>query len=330
MLRKVFGIISYFPDNDSEYHKYVRKQRTKRCSELLLQLDSLWPNIDIIIVAQNWQDYQPPKIHNRIRIIPIYYDKLGITGARKELRTHFLTSNYDYLIMLDDDAVIHCNDPRAYIQEIEEHPSGIGVISHKEDALVLAAISKSIYNQIDMPNLDAEQGQGFEGSVFVANCFSRFPDLAFDFTTDIKNVSDATFPSTWSNKSIYEHNHMLFVTDALVSAAKHQAYVSDDTSTPCIDAVIPYVDCADPNWVDSYTVAMDNDDFSKIRFRSWGTLKYLLRGIAKYMPFIRNVLLIVSDKSQVPDWVSPHLLLKSTREVMLGSQGSTARLYMWS
>jgi hypothetical protein len=38
------------------------------------------------------------------------------------------------------------------------------------------------------------------------------------------------------------------------------------------------------------------------RFRDWGTLKYLLRGIEANMPFIRNVYLVVSHFSQVPQW----------------------------
>ena len=38
------------------------------------------------------------------------------------------------------------------------------------------------------------------------------------------------------------------------------------------------------------------------RFRDWGTLKYLLRGIENRMPFIRNVYLVVSHNSQVPVW----------------------------
>jgi hypothetical protein len=38
------------------------------------------------------------------------------------------------------------------------------------------------------------------------------------------------------------------------------------------------------------------------RFRDWGTLKYLLRGIEVNMPFIRNVYLVVSHESQIPEW----------------------------
>ena len=36
-----------------------------------------------------------------------YNNKLGITGARKKLREIFINSEYDYLIMLDDDNRIY-------------------------------------------------------------------------------------------------------------------------------------------------------------------------------------------------------------------------------
>lgn len=68
-----------------------------------------------------------------------------------------------------------------------------------------------------------------------------------------------------------------------------------------MDAVITYVNGNDPVWIRDY------EKFTKVpamtkRFRDWGTLKYLLRGIEKNMPFIRNVFLVVSHPSQVPDW----------------------------
>ena len=40
------------------------------------------------------------------------------------------------------------------------------------------------------------------------------------------------------------------------------------------------------------------------RFRDWGTLRYLFRGIAENMSFIRKVHLVVSHESQVPEWVN--------------------------
>lgn len=69
-----------------------------------------------------------------------------------------------------------------------------------------------------------------------------------------------------------------------------------------MDVVITYVDGNDPVWRADYERATNIPLLQK-RFRDWGTLKYLLRGIEKYMPFINNVFLVVAYPSQVPEWV---------------------------
>jgi hypothetical protein len=68
-----------------------------------------------------------------------------------------------------------------------------------------------------------------------------------------------------------------------------------------MDIVITYVDGNDPVWKQDYE-KYTNVPVMQKRFRDWGTLKYLLRGIETYMPFIRNVYLVVSHPSQVPQW----------------------------
>lgn len=70
-----------------------------------------------------------------------------------------------------------------------------------------------------------------------------------------------------------------------------------------MDIVLTYVDGLDPEWQKSYADAVGTPVNVK-RFRDWGTLRYLLRGIEKYMPFIRNVYLVVSSGSQVPSWAA--------------------------
>lgn len=74
-----------------------------------------------------------------------------------------------------------------------------------------------------------------------------------------------------------------------------------------MDIVITYVNGLDPIWQKDY------EKYTKVpimvkRFRDWGTLKYLLRGIQENMPFINNVFLVVSHPSQVPQWVNPEKL----------------------
>lgn len=310
-LNKVFGIISYFPDNDSDYHIETRRERSRRFRELLFKLEELWPDVDIMVIAQNWQDFELPEIKNKI--ITFHYGKLGILGARRELRKRFLASDYDYLIMLDDDGMIETEDPSIYMHEIDKHPDGIGVIRHFNCPLMLLAVSKAIYSQIDMPDIDAEKGQGFEDDVFVASCFAKFPDKAFDFPKDC--VQETSFkyngvgkcPSTWAGERKYDWKHMVASTKSKIFALEHP--VSECTSgvpvdNPTMDLIITYVNSSDNNWVQDYIRTTKTHNPSSVRYRSWGTLKYLLRGVARYMPFIRKVVLVVARASQVPVWIN--------------------------
>ena len=68
-----------------------------------------------------------------------------------------------------------------------------------------------------------------------------------------------------------------------------------------MDAVITYVNGLDPVWLESYR-SRAGESVNAKHFRDWGTLRYLLRGIETHLPFIRNVYLVVSGESQVPEW----------------------------
>ncbi len=80
-----------------------------------------------------------------------------------------------------------------------------------------------------------------------------------------------------------------------------------------MDAVITYVDGLDPLWQQDYEKYTDVPVMEK-RFRDWGTLKYLLRGIEENMPFIGNVYLVVARDSQVPAWVNRDVLKVTLHE----------------
>lgn len=74
-----------------------------------------------------------------------------------------------------------------------------------------------------------------------------------------------------------------------------------------MDIVITYVDGNDPAWKQDYE-KYTNVPVMEKRFRDWGTLKYLLRGVERNMSFIRNVYLVVSHPSQVPQWADQESL----------------------
>lgn len=306
MIHKVFGIISYFPDEDSAIHIEMRRERSRRCSELLYKLEELWPTIDIMIIAQNWKNYEPPITKNSLTVYT--YDKLGILGARKELRRKFLNSPYDYLIMLDDDAIIKTDNPQGYLDEIDKHPQGVGFIKKTSAPLNLCAISKYIYNQIDMPDIDAEKGQGFEDDIFTAMCFAQFPDNAYMFPkglvteTALNYTGPGACPSSWAREEPRDWNYMRRVTKAISNSYGRIVKKSEENYD--VDAVIPYVDPSDKKWQNDYIKATGNYNTSGVRFRSWNTLKYLFRSISENMPFVNRIVLIVARESQVPSWVN--------------------------
>lgn len=70
-----------------------------------------------------------------------------------------------------------------------------------------------------------------------------------------------------------------------------------------MDIVITYVNGLDPVWQRDYEKYTNQSVLEK-RFRDWGTLRYLFRGIAENMSFVRKVHLVVSHESQVPEWIN--------------------------
>ena len=79
---------------------------------------------------------------------------------------------------------------------------------------------------------------------------------------------------------------------------------------PCspIDYVIPFVDCSDENWLVEYKKYVSGPvgwSNNATRFRDWETLRYQLRSIERYIPWIRNIYIVMSiSESQIPKWLN--------------------------
>ena len=71
-----------------------------------------------------------------------------------------------------------------------------------------------------------------------------------------------------------------------------------------VDFIITWVDGTDKDWLkerEKHKANIYMDD-SIVRYRDWGTLKYLLRSIEKFAPWVRNIFLVTNG--QVPEWLS--------------------------
>jgi hypothetical protein len=78
-----------------------------------------------------------------------------------------------------------------------------------------------------------------------------------------------------------------------------------------VDLVVPFVDNKDPVWRQCYLdFCALNNEFARIqemvgaRFDDFGFFEYSLKLIDKFMPWIRNIYLIVSNPEQVPDYIN--------------------------
>lgn len=71
-----------------------------------------------------------------------------------------------------------------------------------------------------------------------------------------------------------------------------------------IDIVLLWVDGSDPQWLAKrrlYTNEGPDDSSDSMRFRDYGTLKYVFRSIEKYAPWCRKIHIITDH--QVPGWL---------------------------
>ena len=77
-----------------------------------------------------------------------------------------------------------------------------------------------------------------------------------------------------------------------------------ETDTQSIDFVITWVDGSDIQWLKEkkkYNVNIDVDD-SVARYRDFGTLKYVLRSIEKFAPWVRYIYFVTNG--QCPEWLN--------------------------
>lgn len=72
-----------------------------------------------------------------------------------------------------------------------------------------------------------------------------------------------------------------------------------------MDIVISFVDCKDKIWMKSYlrTIHKYNGFFPYHQFYNHNTIKYVLRGIDEFIPYVNNVFIVVSNIEQVPDYI---------------------------
>lgn len=199
----VFGIVSWLPQKD-------RELRVERLNRLLNNIKSVFGSSNIIIIAQDWNEYKPLNDFNNHNLQIFNYGRLGIIKARHTLREKFLESGYKFLVMLDDDCIIENeveNGGKLFLEEIVKHPNGFSVIQddtghYKPSQLNLFVISRELYEKEPLLQVDAEKDEGFEDEIFTNYLHYKYPDNEFTTHfvthTHFRNPNEKA-PSTWAH-----------------------------------------------------------------------------------------------------------------------------------
>lgn len=202
VLSKVFGVISWIPDKEPD-----RSLRIERLDRMFKQIYDLFGDVNWLVIAQNWKDYKQPNYIKNIEVV--HKPQLGILKARKTLREEFLKRDYDYLIMCDDDVLIEVDGPliaQAYMDELNFHPNGFIFLQYDAAQLNMCAISKFIYEQEPMVDVDPQKEEGYEDKIFSELLHYKYPQYEFNTIhgircTQFQNRKEKA-PSTWATKNI--------------------------------------------------------------------------------------------------------------------------------
>lgn len=193
------GIISYLPSDER-----LRVRRWDKLVNLIYTCNKLL-NLDIVIEAQCWTYLEKSIMTSNFNNVTIHYnqDKLGIAGARRKLREHFLQSPYDVIIMLDDDCELKGTKEGAqeYLNQIFNNPNMF--YEHNGTLLKLFAISKEVFKEVDFEDKEPDKDLVFEDRIFVGKLRNKLPEKRYIFKrSDLQDYSISTKDrdSTWYDK----------------------------------------------------------------------------------------------------------------------------------
>ena len=188
------GIISYLPNNES--HNIRKDVFAKEIKSLNIAL-----NLPILVIAQNYTE-EDKKIFTDNCIVD-YYGPLGVTKARQTLRHKFLDSDFDYIILFDDDEIIkNTSLATKYLETIYNNPDKY--IQYYVVYLRACAVSRYVMERVPFVPINAPKLEGWDDALYI-DCVKKVcPESYMDFPADNDLIcaideSNGKYPSTWFN-----------------------------------------------------------------------------------------------------------------------------------
>lgn len=166
-MKIAIGIISYFPDAAD-----LRAERVRRCAFLISSCKALFPQLPIVIIAQNWRG----EIEEAGLLVQHHAAPLGISAAREALRQYILEGGYDYVILFDDDCMLDAEpaDAQRFLELLSANPAKF--IGAREGMLKLFAVSREILSSEPVPPLCVSDSTGLEDYALWKILRHSYPD----------------------------------------------------------------------------------------------------------------------------------------------------------
>ena len=129
---------------------------------------------------------------------------------------------------------------------------------------------------------------------YICSLLHKNTEVSTYFEGDYEEISQ--FAETDWNKKIINNISNNFKVNR-INLCKHK-----------IDFVISYVNAADPEWQKSYSKTKNTGEtFNDVnRWRDFGFLEYNIILLNKYLPWLNKIYIIVSQTSQIPDWIKKY------------------------
>lgn len=188
----------------------------------------------------------------------------------------------------------------------------------------ISTVCSCIYKRSIIGNLRFDKCKYGEDYIFSLELFAKYGQVYFkevylydylqrqDSLSGCKTVTKfqiLTFLNSFCSmlRRIKNVKNYTKLKEIYITNFENRAYVKELCHNG-IDFVFPFVDSTDPIWQKQYLAAkgqaVTNQESNGItRFRPNDYLKYLFRGLEKYLPWINKIHLIVASEAQVPSWL---------------------------
>lgn len=175
---------------------------------------------------------------------------------------------------------------------------------------------------------DVGYAEGSDAPVHASRAKKTAIILRIVFALSIALVGYKESQVLWMSSSPTSHSHFFHENEdgvhsyGLDTFSWHTNLSRTITTEKCryMDVVFTWANGTDPAYVKEWEQAANKkmDSYGKLRSTDHGTLRFAIRSVVAYVPFMRNLILVTNN--QIPSWIkedNPRLRILSTQDIFV-------------